>query len=524
MATHEKVDVAIVGAGPTGAIYADVLTRAGKKVVLLEFGPDWSNDAFISSEIWGRRIKHAPRFQLAGRNNPGHGSNAGWGAGGSMLHWFANAPRMLPIDFRMKSQYGRGMDWPISYDDLAPYYDRVAVELGISGDAEQEKRWRPVTSQYPMPPLKTFRHAEIWRDAFKAHEIPLAPMPTGINSVAYKGRPACINDGWCHVGCPIGAHGQPLWTHLKEARARGAEFRPFSYVTRVLTNASGDHVTGVEYYDDKKEKQVQEASAVVLAAYSAEIPRIMLNSATDKHPKGLANKNELVGKYLMCHSGASIWAIFDENVENHMGTTATQLMSYERYAKDIHKKGFGSAFYIMGNALKPNAGIAGARPDLFGPALTDFMKRAVRGLARINIYGEELPRAENRVELSSEKDEFGYPIARIIHSYDQVAIDLWSNSLDEGLVIAKSANPKEAWKGGGAAPGTIHLNGGTIMGTSAENSVTNSYGETHEVVNLYIAGAGLFPTEGALHLTNTLMAVALRGAEHMAKNWSAIAS
>jgi len=135
-----------------------------------------------------------------------------------------------------------------------------------------------------------------------------------------------------------------------------------------------------------------------------------------------------------------------------------------------------------------------------------------------------MPRAENRVELSSEKDEFGYPTARIIHSYDQDAIDLWNNSLDEGLEIAKAAKPQEAWKGGGAAPGAIHLNGGTIMGTGADNSVTNSYGQTHEVVNLYLAGSGLFPTEGALHLTNTLMAVSRRGAEHLAKNWSTIAS
>jgi choline dehydrogenase-like flavoprotein len=521
---NEKVDVAIVGAGPTGAIFADVLTRAGKKVVILEFGPDWSNDDFISSEIWGRRIKHAPPFQLAGRNNPGHANNAGWGSGGSMLHWFANFPRLLPLDFRMKSLYGRGMDWPISYDDLAPYYDRVAHELGVSGDAEQEKRWRPVTEAYPMPPLKTFRHGEIWADAFKAHNIPLAPMPTGINSTEYKGRAACMNDGWCHVGCPIGAHGNPLWTHLRDARANGAELRPFSTVTRVLTNAQGDHVTGVEYYDDKKQRQVQEASAVMLGAYAAEIPRIMLNSKTDKHPQGLSNRNGLVGKYLMCHTGASIWAIFDEPVDNHMGTTATQFMSYERYAKDIHKKGFGSAFYIMGNALKLNAGVAGARPDLFGPQLTDFMKRAARGLARINIYGEHLPHAENRVELSSEKDEFGFPIARIIHTYDQDAIDLWNNSLDEGLAIAKSANPQEAWKGGGSAPGTIHLNGGTIMGASAADSVTNSYGQTHELPNLYLGGSGLFPTEGALHLTNTIMAVTVRGAEHMAKNWSSIAA
>lgn len=523
MAQHEKVDVVVVGAGPAGSIYADQMTRAGKSVVILEFGPDWDNNDFISSEIWGKRIKHAPRFELAGKNNPGHGSNAGWGTGGSMSHYYANFPRMLQNDFKVKSRHGKGIDWPISYEDLAPYYDRVAHDLGVSGDAEQERRWRPVTDAYPMPPLKTFRHGEIWREAFAKQGIPLAPMPTGINSVEYKGRPACLNDGWCHVGCPIGAHGTPQWSYLATARQQKAELRPFSYVTRILTDASGARAIGVEYYDDKKERQVQEASAVVLAAYSAETPRILLNSATDKHPDGLANRNKLVGRYVMTHTGAAAWAIFDEPVDNHLGTTATQFMSYEHYAKDHTSKGFGSAFWIMGNALKPNAGISGARPELFGAPLTEFMKRAARGLARLNCYGEEMPRVENRVELSSQKDEFGFPLARIIHEYDQDAIDLWRSSTAKAVEIAKTAGAAEVWPGGGAAPGTIHMNGGTIMGADAATSVTNSYGQTHGVANLFIGGSGLFPTEGALHPTNTLMAVALRGAEHMNAQWSAIA-
>ena len=142
---------------PPAAIFADVLARAGKKVVLLEFGPDWDYKQFVSSEIWGKRLKHAPRFQLAGRNNPGHGSNAGWGTGGAMIHFFANWPRMHPVDFRVKSQYGKGLDWPISYDELSPWYDRIAEDIGVSGDAAAERRWYPVGKDYPMPPLKNFR-------------------------------------------------------------------------------------------------------------------------------------------------------------------------------------------------------------------------------------------------------------------------------------------------------------------------------------------------------------------------------
>jgi choline dehydrogenase-like flavoprotein len=102
MATQDKVDVVVVGAGPSGSVFADVLARAGKMVAILEFGPDWDYKQFVSSEFWGKRLKHAPRFQLAGRNNPGHGSNAGWGTGGAMIHFFANFPRLHPSDFKIK--------------------------------------------------------------------------------------------------------------------------------------------------------------------------------------------------------------------------------------------------------------------------------------------------------------------------------------------------------------------------------------------------------------------------------------
>ena len=524
---NEKVDVVIVGAGASGSVYAAVLAKAGKKVVLLEAGPDWQLGDLISSDFWGRRIKPAgPPFLLEGKNPFGYVYQAGWGVGGAALHYFANFPRLMPTDFKVKSEHGKGLDWPINYADVAPYYDKVARDVGVSGDAKAEEIWRPAGEPYPMPPMKTFRGGEVWKKGFETRGIRLVPAAVGMNSTPYKGRPACIYDGWCHVGCPIGALANPLVTYLADARKAGAQVRAHATVTRVLTNPKGDKVTGVEYFDAAKERQVQEASVVVLSAWAAQNPRLMLNSSTDQHAKGLANASGLVGKYLTAHFASGTSAIFDEDLQPYMGTTGAQYFSYDRYDKNAHKaKGaFGSTFIVAGSAQKYSGlgGVANSRGDLFGPELAAFMQRAARGLARINAFGEEMPSIDNRVELASDKDEFGMPLGKITHSYNDDAVALFNANFEEGLAIAKATGAKEAWSNRGAMP-TIHLMGGTIMGQSAADSVVNSYGQTHEIGNLWIAGPGLFPTSGAPNPTYTILALSLRGAEHLAASWGTVA-
>ena len=166
---------------------------------------------------------------------------------------------------------------------------------------------------------------------------------------------------------------------------------------------------------------------------------------------------------------------------------------------------------------------ANARGELFGHDLHAFMKRAARGITKFMIFGEGLPHLENRIELSSEKDEFGMPLARLIHSFDDDALALWNANLEQGIKVAKVTNAKEVWPAKPPFVPTTHLHGGAIMGTGVANSVVNSYGQTHEIANLWMAGPCVFPTEGAANPTYTIFAVSLRGAEHLAQNWGSFA-
>ncbi|MGH6975732.1 MAG: GMC family oxidoreductase N-terminal domain-containing protein, partial [Stellaceae bacterium] len=433
-----------------------------------------------------------------------------------------NWPRLHSADFRMKSLYGKGLDWPISYDDLRPYYDRIQTEVGVSGDHVAEV-WRPAGAPYPMPALKTFRHAEVIAEGMKKLGMRVAPLPSAITSVPYKGRPACIYDGWCQAGCPIGALANPQTTYLPLATKAGAEIRVHSTATRILVDAKGDRAVGVEYYDRQKQKHVQRAKAVVLAGFVVQNSRLLLNSATDKHPNGLANSSGLLGRYIMCHSLSGIWGLFDEDVQNHMGITGGLLMTQDGYDKTARPDMFGSTMWQIGFAQKPNdiMGLANARVPLFGKNLTDFMKRAVRGLTKLTGFNEQKPDADNRIVLAGQKDERGMPLAEVVHGYDDDALKLWRHMNEEGLRIMKSAGAAEAWAA--AAPGGSHLHGGTIMGLSPSDSVANSYGQTHDVPNLIVAGSSLFPTEGAVNPTFTIHAVSLRSAEYVAQHWGGIA-
>jgi len=516
----DTVDVAIVGSGASGSVLAAKLSQAGKTVVILEGGPERKAGDLYSSQIWARRIKwFGPRTDTGGADPISVNFGSGWGTGGASLHHYAVWLRRHADDFDMKSRFGQGLDWPISYEDLRPHYDQVQKEVGISGDASAEV-WRPEGDPYPMPALRIFRQAALIKQGFSKQGLRTSPLPLAINSVEYHGRPACLYDGWCDAGCAILALANPLAVYLPQARKAGAEIRHRSYVTRVLASERGGQVTGVEYYDSAGQRRIQPARVVIVAAYSFQTPRILLNSATSRQRSGLANSSGLVGKYMMTHSSANIFGFFRDETENYRGTVGGQLLSQEEYTKDPRRGYVNSTQWLIGNALKPNdlLGIAGSRPDLFGNELHRFMQTAAKHLATMTFVGENLPDITNELVLDRDKhDRFGFPLARATHKYSQADIACYEAGIKQGQAIFKAAGAHDVWASNRVR---MHAMGGVIMGNDRKTSVTNSYGQTHDIPNLFVAGPSLFPTSAAVNPCFTIHAVTLRAAKHLVENWS----
>lgn len=516
----EPVDVIVVGSGAAGSTMAARFAEAGRSVLVLEAGPARDQGRMISSTLYARRLKwHGPAVIEEGTHPIGYMFNAGFGTGGAALHHYAVWPRLHPEDFEVRSRHGRARDWPFGYDELAPWYDRVQEDCGISGDAVQEI-WRPRGAPYPLPPVPVFRQGRILARGFHRLRRHVAPLPLAVTSRGYRGRAACIWDGWCDAGCPIGALANPLTVYLPRALAAGARLVNDVPVVRVLTDAGGGRATGVEVAVPGGGRRTLGAGLVVLAAFTIENPRLLLASANRAHPAGLGNIGDQVGRGVMSHSAGLVYGLFDEDTEPHMGAFGGQLVNQDAYGKTTHVAAgaFGSYQWMIAQAVKPNdlLGIATTRADLFGPAVDDFMRRAVRGFAGMQAVCEDLPVAGNRVTLAEARDPHGVPFARVHHDLHPESDALWRASLTEGRQILEAAGAREVWTG---PRGPMHIMGGTAMGRSADESVTNGYGQVHDIPNLVIAGPGLFPTSGGVNPTFTVHALAMRAAEQLLRAW-----
>jgi choline dehydrogenase-like flavoprotein len=517
-----KVDVLVIGSGAAGSVFAAKAAKAGKRVLILEAGPERDLNSLTSSQIWARKLKWSGSFvEERGNHKVGNVFNSGYGTGGSAIHHYGVWPRLHENDFNTKSLYGVGSNWPIDYPELQQYYDQIQDEVGISGDHKQEK-WRPKGRPYPMPPLPVLRQGRAIAKGFSAQGLHTAPIPMAVRSTPSTDRQACLLDGWCDAGCPNGALANPLVTYLAEAKSHGSEIIHQATVSKILCNDKGNKVIGVEYIDALGQLKVQHADSVILAAFAVQSPRLLLLSSNKHHPNGLGNNHDLVGRYFMTHPTHSIWGLFPEETMPHMGLNGGQLINQDNYDNKHHKNNsYGSYQWLIGNAVKPNdlLGIANSRPDIFGKKLKPFLNHATKHIGNMVGICDDIPQAENRVTLSSNKDKHGLPLAEVTHNIHSRTETLTQQMIQEGLSVFKSAGVKEPWAGPRAG---MHLMGGTKMGDAPENSVTNQFGQVHGVDNLFIAGPGLFPTSGAVNPTYTVHAISLMAVEHMLKHWESI--
>lgn len=537
-------DAVILGAGAGGGVTAAVLAERGWKVLLLEKGrnPYPTLGGHLNGSLFGNdelKLRRGfafhdpliePRVYVAGAGatpSVGELQSLGVTVGGGTVHYDGNSPRVARADLRMLSTYGpvEGadvVDWPLSYDDLAPFYEEAEQRVGVQGEAGADPFAEP-RGPYPMPPGFPAKAGHVLADGASKLGYHPHPMPSAINSSYYRGRPACTNCGFCDHGCPINAKGSTAVTVIHDAlRTGNLTLRSECCALGIDTEPSGAHASGVRYLDAKGAPQRVTARHVIVACNAIETPRLLLASANAAHPAGLGNGSGLVGRYLMFHMIFFAVGVFDEELRSYRGRSETYGIG------DFVAQGLGAGagtgglrggYVELGGNQHPIDEGVGYPWLVHKELMSDGRYR--RRIASVSMCGEDVPVRDNRVELDpGVRDVYGRPAPRVTygrHPHDQAVVDHYLPKLAE---IADAAGARSIMRIDRAVqngrPATRHLLGTTRMGTDPARSVTDAWGRLHEVDNVWIADGGLFPTSTAFNPTLTQEALAFRNAAHLA--------
>jgi gluconate 2-dehydrogenase alpha chain len=566
----KPVDVAVVGLGAAGGVAVLPLARAGLQVAGIEAGT-WMDPAkdFHPDEIYnnvrgmvttGNKIRReAPTFrtdpnQKAQRGGPSPMMNA---IGGTSIHYHAQSWRLKPWDFKtvseVKKRYGASLlpkgstleDWPISYDDLEPYYDTVEHEVGVSGKAGNLKGVLdsagnvyegPRQREYPMPPLRTSDYLERMKTAARSLGWKPFHSPAAINSVPRNGRGACGYHGYCdRGGCHLRAKNSTCFTTIPEA-LKTKRFTIFdnAQVTRILADNNGK-VTGVQYIRGGQE-YFQPAKAVLIGSYTYENARLLLLSKSKACPNGLANNHGQVGKHYFGHwdaqAGAIANALFPMDLNNWYGAILSQGVVIDEWADDsFDHAGLGFIGGASMTVYMEKHPIASAATQTFGQApewgskwkawIHDNAGRIAGAYLQTNSF----PYENTYLDLDPEAtDPLGDPVIRVTSGpkpNERLAALHAQDKMEEWF---KAAGAIAVTKGNPVGPRlSTHTYGGTRMGTNPEASVVDAWCFAHEAPNLGLLGGSVFGTSGARNPTLTIQALAWRTADHLAKNWKSIA-
>jgi gluconate 2-dehydrogenase alpha chain len=558
MAT-QRTDVVIVGVGAAGGILAAELGKAGLKVIGLERGPRHKTADFSPQDelrYFQRQdlrpdVKRQPvtwRANPEVRATPVDSLSYGNQAGGGTVHYGAISWRFHEDDFRSRSQtiarYGAAaipensslIDWPVTYDELEPYYDRAEVEIGVSGKAGNIQGRKieggnvfeaPRRREFPLPPLIPDQAGRIFDAAAKELGYHPFPSPRAILSEPYQGRPACSYCGFCQAfGCHIGAKSSILVTKLPEADATGNfTLITGAMVTRVNTDNSG-RATGVSYYGPDGSENDVEAEIVILAPFIYDATRLLLLSRTARFPDGLANSSGHVGKHLMTHIRARVLVAFDDrHVNIYMGPSAQKHSIDEFNADSFDHSGLGfiRGAQICVGPVALEGGPIGATtmptpPGIprWGEKFRDFFAKYYTRHAAIAAQVDDLPYAHQTIDLDPDvKDAWGLPAPRLTYDWrrpNEIARTRYMiGKMEEMARVTGAAHIWRAEDTSGAPGG--HHEGGTRMGASPRESVVNKYGQSWDIPNLFVIGSSTFPSMSGFNPTLTIQALAYMSAD-----------
>jgi len=508
-AENDPVDYVIVGVGSAGGVLVQRLARAGFRVIGLEAGPFWDTERDWVSDEAGSHQLYWEDPRVTGGSDPLAlgANNSGKGVGGGSVHWASFTPRLHPSDFETYTRDGVGVDWPLSYDDIRPYYEQLELEMPVAGPAYYP--WgHPHGYAYGPHPMGGVGNALI--NGCSALDIPVSiGGPVAILSGAHGDRPHCIYRGFCIQGCKVGAKASTLITHVPDAIANGAEIRERAMAYRIEVNANR-RVRGVHYFDDDGNAHVQRAKAVIVSGYAIETPRLLLNSACPGFENGLANSSGTVGKYLMSQAGNVVLGRFDEPVRMYKAPPAHALT--EEFYETDPRNDFARGFAIQ---------TVGPLPIAFAKQMIAAKKAWGWGLRRemmdynhwaaFGVLGEILPWDDNRVTLAEETDRFGIPVAHVSFNLRDNDKKLIKGAKDKTMEVMWAAGATEVVQEARYA----HLVGGARMGKDPATSVVDAFGRSHDIANLFVCDGSVLPTQGSANPGLTIQALAARTADYL---------
>lgn len=537
MAAVKTWDVCIIGSGAGGGAMAEQLSRAGMQVVVLERGRHFQPGEFMQQDELTNVLRQdyfLPDYRETQRETadqvavPGKYSLMAQTVGGGTVHWGSWSWRFRPDEFRVASHEGSiagssVVDWPIGYDDLAPYYAVAEQSLGISGQVGANPFAAPSRDAYPNPP-HVYRPASrlIERGAKQLGLHPF-PIPMAINSRMYDGRAKCMNSGFCSsFGCPVHAKGSSLAVHLPRALATGNCTLLSEHRAVEILLGDGDRVRGVRYLDKQGREGELQARQVVLSGGSIASAQLLLMSRSARFPTGLLNQNNQVGRNLMCHVFAMV--NFEMDGPSHSALGPPGNVAVDDFHTSDAKRGFLRGAVIgeaiestpIVSALKAN-NYLGRDKRVWGNDLSNYLATYPR-IGGLIAVGEDLPVADNRIDLDPDhQDSAGIPLPRITHRRHANDIALARYFELRMTDIAKAGGALKTWATDytGVKTGSGHIMGTCRMGNDPETSVLDRHCRAHAIDNLWVVDGSCFPSSGGYNPTLTIYANAYRVADHI---------